>query len=246
MRHSAGLCSTLLLVMLAGAARAEIVNATGKVDWLLGAPADARLRGPGSIAGSMLIRAWDEAQNITLARSLTVDAHAPGLYTSPSHLGTFTIGAGEEISSHALLLKPPASRAAARATIAFASEIIGVIVSDATSARRRDGRLSATDDLGSSTFDAGLLNRGLELGSDWFEISPDRLSITFSLNASNPGDLARVITRSSESRAFGSEEFGGSSGMILWDWEPRPIPAPGSLAVGGIALLASRRRRPGA
>lgn len=244
MRQASGFSAAFALVLLAGAAGAEVVNATGKVDWLLNAPSDARLRGNGSISGSMLARGWDEAQNLTLANDLIVDAVNPGFYDRPSLLGTHAIAAGTEISSHAILLKPPGSLAVAEAKLSFDSEIIGVIVTDATSSRRRGGRLAASDWLGSATlFDSGILNRGLEIGSDTFQISADRLSITFNFNASNPGDFARIITRSSEQQVFDSGGFGGSSGMLLLDWGPTPIPSPGALALFGIACCLPRPRR---
>lgn len=246
---------TLLIFTCAATApdaRAEIVKTTGKADWLIEAPTDARLRGAGSIPGAMLMRCWDEAQNITLASDLRVDAVDPGLYDRPSALGSHIISAGTSISSHGVLLKPPGPRAGASATITFASEILGVIVTGRTSARRDSGRIEQSDFLGDgAAFDAGLLNRGLELGSDFFRIAPDQLSIQFTLNASNPGDFARIITRSSTPSGSDDFVFGGSSGMILWDWAPsrespsESTPAPGAACLAGLcALHALRRNRP--
>ncbi len=227
---------------MAGLARGEIVNATGKVDWLISAPSDARLRGSGSITGSTLIRAWDEKQNFTLEGDLVVDAAAPGTFDRASQLGSIVIPAGQEVSSHAVFLKPASSLAVAQTILSFDAEIIGVIVTDATSARRVGGRLGASDFLGASLFDSNLLNRGLEIGSDWFQISADRLSITFSLRASNPGDFARIITRSAESQAFFGAELGGSFATALSDWPAESLPAPGGVVLAGLACLVAARR----
>lgn len=42
---------------------------------------------------------WNEAQNVTLASAVTIDASAPGLYTSSLSFAFGAVGAGSVVSS---------------------------------------------------------------------------------------------------------------------------------------------------
>lgn len=246
---------------LAGLAQGEIVRVQGSADWLLRAPTDARLSGAASLgayksgaalAGSMLVRVWDEATALTLPTDVRVDAATPGIFDRPSSLRPGVISAGTLIDSHAVLLRPPGPLARASATLWFSEEILGVIVSDATSARRGPGALSQSDFLGGSTvYDSGLIHRGLEMGSDRFQIADDRMSVTFWLSASNPGDFARVLTRSSTFDPWTDGTWlSGISGTLLADAPPPgpmpgTVPSPGAAVMGAVMMAWAGRRRRG-
>ncbi len=54
---------------------------------------------------NILVRAWDEQQNVTLGQNLLVDIVSPGTYNNGNYtVNNFSILAGTVISSHLLFL----------------------------------------------------------------------------------------------------------------------------------------------
>lgn len=165
--------STAAAVIAASAAfaSAEVVSVT-----ITGGPAGAtgQVIAPPAAVGDdnfndLIVRAFDEVQNVRLSEDLVLD--------------TQTVRAGTLISSH-YIVWDPAGAARVQADILLDEMVLGVASTT--------GRLDASDFVGSPT--TNYLNpgaRGLE-GGDTYSFSGETVSIDFS--ASSPGDAIRVIT----------------------------------------------------
>jgi hypothetical protein len=200
---------------LASAAQAGIVGVGGDAQWIA-APVDARIN---ALTSSEFVRVWNEQQAVAVrAGGLTVDHDGtPGLVNNNSMLSDIVIAAGQIVSSHYIHFDSPGTvSASAKGFVTFDQDIIGVIV---RGDRRDDGRnrLDQSDWLSSGTlYSDGVRNRGMELSQgEFFQISPNRRTLAFSFNISNPGDFVRVIT----------------------------VPSPGSAALAVLGGLAIARRR---
>jgi hypothetical protein len=141
----------------------------------------------------ILVHAWNEAQNISLASDILVDFNAPGAYSWSSPSANATIAAGTRISSH-LLYFDPLSATGRTATFTFDADIIAII---AFSDIPGSDRLFLTDFLRNPLTvapGAHFAQRGLE--------SPDSLvwnvngrDLFVDFQASSPGNQIRVITQ---------------------------------------------------
>lgn len=194
-------------------AGASIIGVSGHVQHIA-PPPDARLN---ALTSAEFVRVWDERQGVVLEHALRVDATASGLYNAAGDLVPSLLSAGTTISSHYIHFDSPGSdHASANGVVTFDADILGVIcVGDTHAAHDLDD----SDYLSAGTiYSTGIGNRGMELsGKEFFEISADHRSISFSFHISNPGDYVRVITA---------------------------VPTPGTcaLAATGMTLIGRRRR----
>jgi hypothetical protein len=158
--------------------------------------------------------AFYEKQNVVLDRAVKVDGG--------------WIDAGTLVSSNYVIYDPkkPSHKTM---TVTFDSPILGVIT--------KDRRLKKSDFLGADgTRYKKFYARGRE-PRDKFVISADGLSITFKMNAGNPGDYMRVITRGSLTPPPPPPP----------PIDPPAVPEPGAAALFGLGaalvkLSAGRRR----
>ncbi len=176
-------------------------------------PLDARFN---VITNPATAYCWNEIQNFALDRVVAIDAFAPGTYNQAGDLVTASLGVGTVVRSHYIHFDiAPQSSASIQGRVRFDSQIIGVIVVNESGARHLDD----SDFLGAPTlFTHGNDNRGLEFATDAFRITILGDTIEFDLSITQPGDFIRVLTAGD-------------------------VPAPGALAVGGLALIGVARRR---
>jgi hypothetical protein len=169
---------------------------------------------------NVLVRAWNEQQNVTLGQAISVDLVSPGTYNSGNYtVQSFSILAGTTVSSH-LLYFDPAQSATKRARFEFDSDILGLIVESGGNASQ--DKFLKSDFLGNplTTYPgAHYGNRGIEFGPETITLEVGLRFIDVSLTASNPGDQIRVIT----------------AGV--------PEPATFALIGGGLLLAGLLRRR---
>jgi MYXO-CTERM domain-containing protein len=131
-------------------------------------------------------------------------------------MGPFFIDRFERVSSHFIHLGQNSS-GPIQGSVTFDHNIVGVIcIGDSIVL---GSSLDESDFLSAGTiYPDGQMDRGLEIGpsSDRLQISSDRRTLTFWLDASTSSDSIRVITS---------------------------VPTPGSLALLGLASLGTARRR---
>jgi PEP-CTERM motif len=138
--------------------------------------------------------AFNEAQNVTLPGPLTVN------------VGSSPIPAGTTVSSHYVFFDPAQPRTTI-GTVDFDGDVLGIIT--------ERGDLIASDFLGLSGITyLSPAARGLE--SDDLAVISGPRQIRVNLNASNPGDHIRVVTRAvpepTSLAAFGV----GLAGLGVW------------------------------
>ena len=196
---AAVLCvSVLAVVTVAGAL---ITGSTGSVIRLSSPPTSVRLN---ALENATQVYAFDEAQNVTLAAPVAVDATAAGTYsTFPS--GNATIAANTVVDSHLIHSDIPSRNPTTHRTgsVTFGGNILGVIASTARlvasdSALGVPGTLyerNATNPTYTATSLRGLeSSAGAEpgsLGGDKFTITGK--TVSFDLNTLVMDEI-RVIT----------------------------------------------------
>ena len=217
MSRSSVVVGLLVPVLCPVVARAGIIGVGGSA-MLIPRPADAQL---GVLTSNTTAFVWNEAQDVTLAAPVTIDAAAPGLYDSALSFAFDTIGAGAVASSHFIHFDTVGgSFQTVDGSVTFDADIIGVIAWNRQEARHLDesdamfglGTIFSTEVARRGVFDVG---DGTQGGEDWFSISPDRRTLAFHLQVSTPYDEIRVLT----------------------------IPEPFSGALLGLGSLAALRRR---
>jgi hypothetical protein len=202
-------CAAGSVASFAGAA---IVSVGGQVTQIA-QPLDAQLN---VLTNSTTAYCWNEIQNFALDRVVAIDAFSPGTYNQAGDLVTASLGVGTMVRSHYIHFDvSPQTSATIQGRVRFDSQIIGVIVVNASGARHLDD----SDFLGAPTlFTHGSDFRGLEFATDAFRITILGDAIEFDLTIAQPGDYIRVLTQGD-------------------------IPAPGALSIAGLALLTISRRK---
>jgi len=167
------------------------------------APAVVKIPAPASVLPGALvdadIHAFDERQDVLLTAPLFVDHQGPTPVNQPSDLKPGWIPAGTCIRSHYVHLDPNGV-ATATGGMQLEGNIVGVIVRPPTlDASNYLGAFNTTypPNAAAGTCVNGTSQCGLEISptQDSFVISnPDVLRMT--LQAGNPGDRMRVITKS--------------------------------------------------
>jgi hypothetical protein len=210
---------------------------------------------PGDMQDDNKVLLVTEAREKTLTSDLPVDITAPGLYDSvvalPASQPTIAMSAGP-VSSFLIHSDPigqPQPGQRLTATVNFTSDILGVMVKDATLAGA-DPVVGAPG-VKYPTTPGGIADRGLELNVDWVRLSAR--SIEVSVRTSTSDDEIRVITKGAGDLAakasgyqmvasdggvfsFGNREFGGSTGATQLN---SPIVAAASPCSGGGYWLAA-------
>ncbi|HVW11557.1 MAG TPA: PEP-CTERM sorting domain-containing protein [Bryobacteraceae bacterium] len=184
---------------------------------------------PGADENDLKALLFMEDTNLVFASAITVDATAPGLYQSKASLTPGSIAAGTLISDTYLHADPVTSGTTFTGSVTFSSDILGVIATSSD--------LVATDPLlGVSGTTYGSIHDapGLELSpsQDYFSISPDLRTLTFSVKTWNFTDDLRVITAGSLTATAGAQSA---------------VPEPGTIpliALGlGLIAIGVRRHR---
>lgn len=206
-------------VLAVGTAQAGIISVSG---------AALQIGSPGSVVpnagfeNSTRAAVFAEQQNLALTQAAPVNASTTGLFDSLSDLTPATIAIGTLISSYYLHADPVGASGTVFTyvgSVSFDSDILGIAA--------LNGELLGTQWLGAPGTvypGAGTVN-GLDFpdGTDWFNISGDRRTLSFRLAAWAGADALRVITQG------------------------QAVPEPGSLGLGAAALgalvLARRRNR---
>ena len=136
---------------------------------------------------------FQEQQNVTLNKTLTVDASKSGSYVHDSSFKPANILAGNKVNSyylHADKVGQTLSFVHARGTITFNEPILGVITTRAG--------LNNSDYLGGTTTtyptSGRLMDSSDMINPDWFSVSDDRKTITFDFQTSTHSDDIRIIT----------------------------------------------------
>lgn len=188
-----------LSLFCAGSASAAIVSISGGGMVLDPAPADFPLP---NMVQSNVVQGIDEIQGLTLGDTLEIDDLA-------DIIGTVTLEPGTEVNSHLISFDPAGSASVNEIEVAFDAPVLAVIIGDQ--------RLFDTQALfalpGLNYPGSRINNYGFE-GSDGFLVDGD--TVTFSSNASSPGDYFRVLTA---------------------------IPSPGGAGVFALVGLGALRRR---
>ena len=147
----------------------------------------------GAFESNTEIRAFNEAQNLTLPVDIAVNISAPGIYDDWADLTPATIPAGTVVSSHFLHLDPVGTTTAVdlEGSVTFNADIIGVIVVD--------NDLDNSDDTLGATGTQYPINdhRQLELQihPDRVTLDPDLRTLTVRFYTYDKVDQIRVITK---------------------------------------------------
>jgi hypothetical protein len=194
---------------------ANLVSYSGNVQ-LVAPPVTVRRD---KFESNQFIRVFQEREAQELRSGVRGDACVPGLYDRNAGLVPHWIAAGTVVNSY--LIHQDTTKNAGVITmtgsLTFSEDILGVIV--------RKHRLRLSDPLlraqGTLYPQGKKVWRGLELRPlhDWFTISNDMRTISFSIRTNRALDQIRVITAAT------------------------PIPAPGVAAILALAAIAPRRRR---
>lgn len=207
--------AALAALTLADHSNAAVVSTSGAAQ-LIAQPAAVNVAVPAPSNSSTIARVWNERFDFRLGGPLRVDAIVPGTYANAYQMGPFYIDRFEHVSSHFIHLNQNAN-GPIQASVTFDNDILGVIcIGDAIFL---GSSLDDSDFLSSGTaYPDGQNDRGLEISptGDRLQISNDRRTLTFWLDASTSSDSIRVITS---------------------------VPTPGSLALLGLASLGTARRR---
>ena len=211
------LTSALAMCVSDQSARAGILSTTGAAHAVSSSPFDVR---QDEWESNTRARVFQESFGVSFKQDIEVDFVDPGHYRNRPQLGQGVIEGGVVMNSY-LLHQDNKSAAQRRlaGSILFDEEIIGVIVKK-TRLQNSDGLLGD----GKTTYEPTLdLGRGLEMsrGHDSIRISNSRRRLTFNLVTTDAMDEIRIITRAVA------------------------VPAPGALALLGLAGLTAigRRRR---
>ncbi|MCC6228548.1 MAG: hypothetical protein IT432_04900 [Phycisphaerales bacterium] len=207
-----------VLALAASSVSASIISTSGQAS-LIARPADAQL---GSLTDNSTAFAWNEAQGVTIGSAVTIDAFAPGQYTSALSFSVGSIPAGSVLSSHLVHFDTVGGAAhTADGSITLDGIIVGVIAWNRPGAEHLNASDSAFG-LG-TLFSVGVNRRGVfDVGDgtpgneDFFSISADRHTLSFHLEVSSPFDQVRVLTM---------------------------VPAPSAVALLGMVGLVGLRRR---
>ncbi|GIK23584.1 MAG: hypothetical protein BroJett005_29980 [Ignavibacteriota bacterium] len=208
-----------VIALLASHASADIIGVSGAAT-LIPRPPDATA---GAIESNTTAFVWNEAQGVTLAAPITIDASAPGLYDSALAFEFSTLPAGSIVSSHMIHFDTVGSQLHwVNGSVTLDADIIGVIAWNRPG-QRHLGESDAP--LGLDTlyeFDRdrrGVFDNGDGTipGDEMFIISPDRRTLTFNLGVNFPYDQIRIVTTA--------------------------VPEPGSLALLSLMGFAGLRRR---
>ncbi len=207
-----------VLALAASSVSASIISTSGQTS-LIARPADAQL---GSLTDNSVAFVWNEAQGIAIGSALTIDAAAPGQYTSALSFSVGSIPAGSVLSSHLVHFDTVGGAAhTVDGSITLDGIIVGVIAWNRPGAVHLDAS-DAAFGLG-TLFSVGVNRRGVfDVGDgtagdeDFFSISPDRQTLSFHLEVSSPFDQVRVLTM---------------------------VPAPSAVALLGMVGLLGLRRR---
>ncbi len=204
---------------------------------------------PGVLQDDAKLLLVTEARQKTLTSALPVDFTQPGLYDDPAQLPSPqpTIAADTVVSSFLIHSDPvgqPQPGQRLSATVNFTSDILGVMVQDATLSGA-DSAVGATG----VTYPGATAERGLELNVDWVRLSAR--SIQVSVRTSTADDEVRVITAGADEKpaagyqmvasdggvfSFGNRGFHGSTGAQTLN---SPVVAAASPCTGGGYWLAA-------
>jgi hypothetical protein len=165
------------------------------------------------------VRVFQEASQVTLDRDVAVDFIAPGLYRNKPRLNRGVLAEGTTVNSYLIHQDGKNDKFMRLAgSVKFDEVIVGVIVKKFRIADS-DVLLGSSDTAYETFID---LARGLEMrrGGDEIRLSANMRRIYFKLATSDSMDEIRVITQA------------------------QAVPAPGCLALLGLAsLIANPRRR---
>ena len=185
---------------------------------------------PGDDLNNAAATLFIEGIDITLGSAVSVDASGTGIFDTNASLNGGTIAAGTVVNSTYLNSDPGLQAGGTNLTgsITFSTAILGVISHTAT--------LNATDSIfadPSVTYPVADSQRGFELvpGQDEFTISPDGLTLSFSVVTWNNVDDLRIITA-------GSGSTTSSTGAAN-----APEPGTVCLLIAGFAALAGWRKK---
>lgn len=207
---AAAVAAVLLAAGVAGPAGADLVTTTPNVEVIL-PPASVAVH---ALESDTNVRVFQEKVAHTLGAPLFLDVDTPG-----SAISVGNLAAGTVVDSWYVHTDPVQNGPASYiATLTFDRDIYGLIV--------RDGSLVLSDpELAPvGTANAGATAaRGVEFGgSDFFNLSADRRTVTIRWTTTTVVDDMRIVTA------------------------PTPEPASMVLAGMGLASLAGLRRRRGA
>lgn len=168
-----GALAALLGVASAVPAMGATATASTTSTLLVSAPPDARLN---QYTSATEVRVWQE-RSLTLPAALAVDTDgrpADGRVDALADLSGASIAAGTAVDSSLMHADQPGTTPTSwDGAYTFPTDVLGFILTDA--------RLDATDgSLGSTTtvYGTGTFGRKLELPGDWFELGPDRRTVT--------------------------------------------------------------------
>jgi hypothetical protein len=187
---------------------------------------------PGAVENNLQALLFMEDTDLSFASAITVDATAPGSYSSKASLTPGSIAAGAFVSDTYIHADPITSGTIFNGSVTFNSDILGVIVTT--------NSLFATDALlGLTATDYGHAPspRGLELSplQDYFSISADLRTLNFTMRTWPYTDDVRVITAAAFPDSTGAQH------------PPSAAPEPGTLILIGLGLgfiaIGVRRRR---
>lgn len=207
------LSNAVALALIATSSASAAIIGTNPGSVQIAPPVSAQF---GALAGPP-IYCWDEQQNVVIpAGGIPVNTLGSGLWTGPgANSGTYS---GIAVDSHMIHFDATAGVSNANSGITFSSSIVAVIYENTL--------LAATDGfLGSPTTTyeplTGLRSCGASLFQSWFQVTGNHIKV--SMWASTPGlpnrmMQLRVLTESN-------------------------VPAPGALALLGLAGAVGGRRR---
>lgn len=219
-RHPAAVAAIALALLCTAPAGAAIISGPD----VISPPA---VLGPNPFGANRFI-AFYERQNVVLGENVDLGnkvsrklARAKGGRDAKA---ARMLSEGTLVSSH-YIAYDPAGTVRNSVTVAFDSEILGVVVGS--------NRLARTDFLGAEDIDYGRFRHRGKEWRDHFKISADGKSLTLKYRANSPGDYVRVITAGT-------------------DTPPPPPPAapePGAallfgLGAAAVARFTGRRRLP--
>ncbi|HEY4085464.1 MAG TPA: PEP-CTERM sorting domain-containing protein [Bryobacteraceae bacterium] len=191
---------------------------------------------PGAVENDLKALLFMEDSDLSFASAITVNATAPGLYQSKASLTPGSIAAGTRISDTYIHADPVTSGTIFTGSVTFNTDILGLIVTT-NDLFASDSFLGVTG----TNYGGSTTPRGLELSptQDYFSISSNLRTLTFTLKTWAYTDDIRVITAGNFASTFGASSAAQS-----------PVPEPGTIALIGlglglIAVGARRRRRSG-